>query len=68
MISHVQGKSTEQVPGQPILDSEGVGKQKAGDNIVKQGDHVPAPANSNTCQPWPCGSTFRIEAITIDAG
>jgi hypothetical protein len=32
----VQGQSTEQVPGQPSLGSEGVGKQKAGDNIIKQ--------------------------------
>ena len=30
-------KSTKQVPGQPSLGSEEVGKQKAGDNVIKQG-------------------------------
>jgi hypothetical protein len=30
-------KSTKQVPGQPSLSSEEVGKQKAGDNVIKQG-------------------------------
>jgi hypothetical protein len=27
----------KQVPGQPSLGSEGVGKQKAGDNVIEQG-------------------------------
>ena len=36
--------STEQVQGQPSLGSEG--KQKAGEDVIKQGDHVPAsPSN-----------------------
>ena len=30
-------KSTKQVPGQPSLSSEGVGKQKAGDNVKDKG-------------------------------
>ena len=30
----VQGQSTEQDPGQPSLGSEGVGKQKASDNVI----------------------------------
>jgi hypothetical protein len=39
----VQGQSTEQVPGQPSLDSEWVGKQKAGDNVIEQGDPLSQP-------------------------
>jgi hypothetical protein len=35
----VQGQSTdtEQIPGQPSLGSEGVRKQKAGDDTIEQG-------------------------------
>ena len=33
----VQGPSTKQIPEQPSLGSEGVGKQKAGDNAIEQG-------------------------------
>ena len=33
----VQGQSIEQVPGQPSLGCEGVGEQKAGDNVIEQG-------------------------------
>ena len=33
---------TEQVPGQPNSGSEGVGKQKASDDVIEQGGHVPA--------------------------
>ena len=51
----------EQVPGQPSLGSEGVGKQKAGDNVIEQGGHVPAPASSRTWQLQPCGSGFRVK-------
>jgi hypothetical protein len=32
---------TGQVLGQPSLGSEGVGKQKAGDDAIEQGGHVP---------------------------
>ena len=46
----IQGQSTEQDPEQPILGSEGVGEQKAGDNVIEQGDHVPDPASSRTLQ------------------
>jgi hypothetical protein len=42
----------EQVPGQPSLVSEGVGKPKADVNVVEQGGHVPAPASSRTWQLW----------------
>lgn len=34
----VQGQSTKQVPEQPSLGHEGVRKQKAGDNVIEQGD------------------------------
>jgi hypothetical protein len=46
----VQGQSTEQDPGQPSLGSEGVGKQKASDNVIVQGGHVLVPASSRTWQ------------------
>jgi hypothetical protein len=46
---------------QPSLGSEGVGKQKAGDNIIEQGGHVPAPASSRTQQLQPCGSDIRVK-------
>ena len=42
----VHGQATEQVPGQPSLDSEGVGKQKGGNRIRWEG-HVPAPTSSS---------------------
>ena len=42
----------EQVPGQPSLGSEGVGKQKTGDNVIEQGGHVPVPASSRAQQLW----------------
>jgi hypothetical protein len=51
----------KQVPGQPSLGSEGVGKQKACDIVIEQGTHVPAPASSRTQQLWKCGSGFRVQ-------
>ena len=67
-----QGQSTEQVLGQPSLSSDGVGKEKAGDNVIEQGSHVPTPASSSTQQLQPCSSGFRVNiagtAGTIDAG
>jgi hypothetical protein len=61
-ISEFQvSQSTEQVPGQPSLGSEGVGKQKAGDYVREQGGHVPAPASSRTWQLWNCVSGFRVQ-------
>jgi hypothetical protein len=54
------GQSTEQVPGQPSLGGEGVGKQKAVDTVIEQGGHVPAQANCKTWQLWPCDSGFRV--------
>ena len=48
--------STEQVSGQPSLGSE---RQKAGEDVIKQGDHVPAAASGRTWQLWPCGAVFR---------
>jgi hypothetical protein len=33
----VQGQSTEQFPGWPSLGNEGVGKQKAGNNVKEKG-------------------------------
>ena len=56
----IQGQSTEQDSEQPILGSEGFGEQKAGDNVIVQGGHVPAPASSRTLQFQPCGSGFRV--------
>ena len=44
------GQSTEQVPGQPRLGKEEVGKQKDGDNVIEQGGHVPAQTSSITKQ------------------
>ena len=35
-ILEFKDQSTEQVPGQPSLGSEGVGKQKAGNNVIEQ--------------------------------
>jgi hypothetical protein len=49
-ISELKGQSTEQDPEQPSLGSEEVGKQKASDNVVEQGGHVPAPASGRTQQ------------------
>lgn len=43
--------SGSQVLGQPILGCEGVGKEKADDNIREQAVHVLAPANRNRSQP-----------------
>jgi hypothetical protein len=37
-ISWVQGQSTEQVPWQPSLGSEGVGEQKASDCVIEYRD------------------------------
>jgi len=54
--SHADLWLQEQVPGQPSSGSEGVGKQSAGDNKIKQGHgvgeagHVPVPASSRTWQ------------------
>ena len=47
--------SAEQVSGQSSLGSEG---QKAGEDVIAQGCHVPATA-SRTWQIWPHGSGFR---------
>ena len=47
--------------GQPSLGSEGVGKQKAGDNVLEQGGHVLSPGSSRTQQLHPCGSGFRVQ-------
>jgi hypothetical protein len=60
-ISQVQGQSTEQDPGQPSLLSEGVGKQKASDSVIKQRSYLPAPASSGTQQLWSCDSYFRVK-------
>lgn len=54
----VQGQSTKQVPEQPSLGHEGVRKQKAGDNLIKQ---VQAQASIRTWQLQPCGSGFRVK-------
>ena len=54
-------QSTEQDPGQPSLGSEGVGKQKASDNVIVQGGHVLVPASSRTQQLQPCGSGSRVK-------
>jgi hypothetical protein len=51
----------EQVPGQPGLDSEGIGKQKATDKVKEQGGHGPAPVSSSTLQLWPLGTGFRVQ-------
>jgi hypothetical protein len=59
--SLVQDQSTEQVPGQLNLGSEGDGKQKAHDNVREQGGHVPTPVSSRTQQLWPCVSGFRVQ-------
>ena len=56
----IQGQSTEQDPEQPILGSEGVGEQKAGDNVIEQGGHVTVPASSRILQFQPYGSDFRV--------
>jgi hypothetical protein len=56
----VQGQSTEQDPGKPSLGSEGVRKQKANDNVIEQGGHVPAPARRRTHHLWPCASCLRV--------
>jgi hypothetical protein len=57
----VPGQSTEQVSGQPSLGSEKVGKEKAGDNVIEQGGHVPAQVSNKIQQLWPCGSSFRVK-------
>ena len=44
-ILEFKDQSTEQVPGQPSLGSEGVEKQKAGN---KEGGDVPASPSSRT--------------------
>ena len=53
-------------------DSEGVEKQRTGDNVLEQGGHVLALASSRTWQFWPCGSDFRVknrrDYWTIDTG
>ena len=36
-ISEFKVNLQEQVLGQPSLDSEGIGKQKAGDNVIEKG-------------------------------
>jgi hypothetical protein len=43
------------------LGTEGVEKQKVGDNVIRQGAHVPAPASSRTQQLRACGSGFRVK-------
>ena len=35
-------------------------KQKAGDDVIEQGGHGPAPASCRTRQFWPCGSGLRV--------
>ena len=57
----VQSQSTEQVSGQPSLGSEGVGKQKASDNVIVQSGHVLVRASSRTRQLHPCGSGSRVK-------
>ena len=57
----LNSNSAEQVPGQPSLGSEEVGKYKASENMIEQGDYVPAPATSRTQQLQPCGSGFRVQ-------
>ena len=49
----IQGKSTEQVPGQPSLGSEDVENLKAGDHVIER------PWSSPSKQLCPCGSGFR---------
>ena len=55
----IQVQSTNQVSGKPSLNSEEVGKQKAG-NGIKGGRHVPASACNRTQQVQACGSGFRV--------
>ena len=50
--------STEQVSGLPSLGSEG---QKVGEDVIEQGEHVPASTSSRTCQLQPHGSGFRVK-------
>lgn len=57
----VQNQSTEQVPGQPNSGSEGVGKQKVGDNVVEKEGHVPSPASSRTWHLSAHGCDFRVQ-------
>ena len=44
----VQGQSTEQAASQPSLGSEGVRKQKAGENVIERGSHILAPIRRRT--------------------
>ena len=53
--SRSQNSRSEQLLGQPNLGSEGVVNEKAGDNVIEQGSHDPAPAskkNSPTSARW----------------
>jgi hypothetical protein len=59
--SHADLESTEHVPEQSTLSSEGVGKQKAGDNVIEQWGHD--SASSRTHQLQPCGSVFRLKGL-----
>jgi len=53
--------STEEVPKQPSLGREGNHRtQKAGEDVIEQGGHVPAPASSRTRKLRPRGSGFRV--------
>ena len=61
----VQGQSTEQVPGQPSLGSEGVGKQKAGDDVIEQGSMYQLQQAAELAA---LESVVEVVAGTIDAG
>lgn len=59
-IFRVQGQSTEHVPRQLILGSEGDRRQEAGEDVTGQEGYVLAPTNSRTQQFWSCG--FKIKS------
>lgn len=53
----------EKIPRQPNLSTEGVGKQGIGDNVIKQGGHIPVPASSRTQELWPCDSGLMFRRV-----
>ena len=65
--SHIvlRDQSTEQVPVQACLGSEGGRKQKARDNEIEQGGHAPSPASSRTLPLRP-GFRFRNRRDYLD--
>jgi hypothetical protein len=57
----IKGLCTEKIPRQPSLVSRCLRKQKAGDNVIEQGDHAPALISSRTWKLWPCDYGFRVK-------